>query len=120
MKKRILIVDDEDRIRKVYKRFIYAVSLKLYEVTDTADAEEATECLIREDFDLVILDIRMPGVDGTTLFDVIKERDPAMKVIVASVYPVDKQQRLIPAADDYFDKTQGPVRLMEAVTRNMA
>lgn len=120
MKKRILIVDDEERIRKVYKRFLYAVSIKLYDVTDTADAEEATECLIRHQFDLVILDLRMAGVDGRELFAIIKECNPQQKVIVASVYPIDRQRRMVPAADDYFDKADGPIRLLEAVTRNMA
>lgn len=119
MKKRILIVDDEERIRKVYKRFLYAVSISLYDVTDAADAEEATEILVRHDFDLVILDLRMSGVDGAELFSIIKECNPRQKVLVASVYPVDKQKRLAPAADDYFDKADGPVKLLAAVTRNM-
>lgn len=120
MKKRILIVDDEEKIRRIYKSFIYAVSLKLYDVVETSNATEATNRLIREKIDMVILDIKLAGVDGQVLFDVIKEYDPDLKVLVASGYPVEKQRRMIPTATDYFDKTESPIKLLEAITRNIA
>jgi CheY-like chemotaxis protein len=66
--------------------------------------------------DIIILDIEMPGVDGRVMFEIIKEYNPDLKVIVASVYPIDQQKRLIPFALDYFDKSQGIMKLLAKVS----
>ena len=67
MNKKILVVDDEEVIRKFLR--IHLVKLG-YEVTEAADGEQALEKLGIDDFDLLICDIMMPKKDG---WEVIKE-----------------------------------------------
>ena len=116
LKSKILIVDDESRIREIYRRLFRAIGSRIFDLIEAASAEEAVEILIRQDIDLILLDINMPEINGCTLFDIIKEYNPHAEIIVASVYPIDQQKRLIPFAKDYYDKSQGSLKLIEKVT----
>ena len=102
--KTILVVDDEARIRRIYKTLL---SLEGYNVMEAPAAVEANEVLKKEDVDLVLLDIRMPEVEGNILWDVIGLFHRKVKVIVSSVYHVERQKRIVPYAADYYDKSQG-------------
>ncbi len=108
----ILIVDDEKRIQNIYIRTFVEAG---FSVRWAGNAQEAMNILVREKIDVVLLDIKMPRINGQTLFDVIQKYDPTIKVIVSSVYPVDKQKLMIPQARDYYDKSQGPAVLLEKV-----
>ncbi len=110
--KNILLVEDEQAMREMYARMLRSVGWK---VVDVCDAREATNILIRKELDLVLLDINIPQVDGRELFEVIKEYDPNLKVVICSVYPIDKQKQMIPDATDYYDKSQGPFVLLVKV-----
>ena len=110
--KKILVVDDEQRIRDLLTRFFVELG---FVVRWASSAQEATNVIIREDVDLVLLDIKMSQVDGKTMFEVIQEYNPEMKVIIISVYPIDKQKQLIPQARDYYDKSQGLWHLLKKV-----
>lgn len=81
MEKRILVVDDEQIVR-------YALSLKLnkqgYEVVSEDTAKKALEKVKREKFDLVILDVVMPDMDGIETFKRIKTINPDIAVIMLS------------------------------------
>ena len=110
--KKILIVDDETRVREMYVKMLVEEG---FMVRHADDAQTALNIIVREDIDLILLDIKMPYIDGKTLFEVIKEYDPNLKVIVSSVYPIDKQQQMIPQAMDYFDKSQGLAHLLEKI-----
>jgi CheY-like chemotaxis protein len=83
------------------------------------NATEATNIMIREGIDLILLDVRMAVVDGREMFDIIKEYDPQGKVIISSVYPVERQRELIPKALGYYDKSDGPIKLLEMVVNNL-
>lgn len=102
--KRILIIDDEKRIGAAYRLLL---SEEEFEVKYASSAQEATNFLIREYFDLVLLDINMPGVDGKIMYEVIREFDRHMKVIVSSVYPIEEQVQSILGACAYHNKSQG-------------
>lgn len=119
MKYRILIIDEDEVTRLIYKRSIYSLSNKLYEVIEVGNAKEATNYIIRNRVDLVIMEINLPDVDGLRMFDVIKEYNPDMKVIVASVYPLERQRQLIPFASGYYNKAQGQHLLLERITRTI-
>ena len=110
--KKILIVDDERRMREMYTRSLRAVGA---EVIEASDGWEAIEILIREDIDIVLLDLRMAEIDGKEMFDVIQELNPNLKVIIFSVYPVDKQRQIVPQAREYFDKSEGSFILLERI-----
>ena len=102
--KTILVVDDETRIRFIYNRFL---TLEGFNVLEASSCIDANEILKREHVDLILLDLRLPEVKGHTLYDVIQMFHPRTKVIVSSVYHLERQKEIIPGATDYFDKSQG-------------
>ena len=120
MKKTILIVDDEKYIREIYKRIVASSCESVFRLLEAASALDATEYIINENIDLIVLDIRMPSVNGQQLYEVIRKYNPSIKVIVTSVYPIDQQKRLIPFADGYYDKSEGPMSLLEKVVSSFS
>src|SRR5689334_2857846 len=112
---RILLVDDDPSIQRTYCKFLKDEG---YEVYQAQDAEIATELLIRYSFDLVLLDINMPGLDGMVMRDVLDTYDETLKVVVSSVYPLSEQRRKILKADDYFDKSHG-TEWLKRIIRNV-
>jgi len=78
---KVLVVDDEERFRATLTKMLTAQGL---EVRAAASGEEALEKLKGEQADVVVLDIRMPGMGGMAALTAIKEIDPLMEVIVLS------------------------------------
>jgi YesN/AraC family two-component response regulator len=114
--KTILIIDDERQVRDIYKKVFAASGRTIFRVIEAENAEQAIGHLIREKVDLVLLDIRMPQIEGRTIGKVIKKYDPDVRIVVASVFPVDQQKEIMPFAHDYYDKSEGPVKLLEKIT----
>lgn len=121
--KRILVVEDEDAIRD-----FEVINLKRmgYEVTDVADGDRAWEVFLAEggNFDVVLLDIMMPGIDGLTLCKKIREKNAAIGIIMlsAKTQEMDKVSALMYGADDYVTKPFGPAELgarVDAVHRRV-
>ena len=102
--KTILLVDDQEGIRKTYKTILKKEGYCVLEAKSAAEADDIVET---GDVDLMLLDIKMPEVDGTVLYDVATLFKRKLKVIVCSVYPIDDQKNLIKGATDYFDKSEG-------------
>lgn len=110
---KILVVDDENKIRNLYKKLLIS---ERYEVVEAQDSQSATRLMLNQpDITLVLLDINMPDIDGTVLYQLIRRLDQHTKVIVTSAYPLQDQRRLIFRADDYYDKSQGTEVLLEKV-----
>ena len=78
---RILIVDDEQDLRIIFKRFL---EVDGYDCEIVGSAEEALDQLTREEFSLVITDINMPGMSGIDLLREIRRRYPEVAVLVIS------------------------------------
>ena len=114
--KSILIVDDEKHIREIYKRLMDAWEDLKFKVFEASNALDATECIIKEEIDLILLDIRLPMINGQQLYQAIRKYKPGIKIMVSSVYPVEHQKKIIPFADDYYDKSEGPRGLLEKVS----
>ena len=80
---KILVVDDEENIRFLYKEELedegYTVSL-------AANAEEAMKCIIKDQPNLITLDIKMPGMDGIEFLRKLKEENRSIPVILCSAY----------------------------------
>lgn len=76
---RILIVDDEDTLRILVKS---ELEERGYYVEDAPDGASAIEKIGNSKYDLVILDIRMPGMDGMEVLRKIRENDQSVKVIM--------------------------------------
>lgn len=111
--KKVLIIDDEERVRNIHKKICLSLGSEVCQVFEAADAVTATNILIRERLDLILLDIRMPGINGQTMYEVIQEYAPEVDVIIASVFPVYQQRELFPKVKDYYDKSGGPFVLLD-------
>lgn len=115
---KVLVVDDDVKIRSIYREVLEIEGFNIYEASNWP---ECLELILRhKDFDLVLLDIQMPEVDGTVVYDVLRLHDPRIRVIISSVYPLDEQKRLIIKADDYFDKSMGTDLLIQKVKQALA
>jgi DNA-binding NtrC family response regulator len=119
MKKNILIIDDEERIRRIYGQLFHAIGSTIFQVFEASNAEDVKEIMASEKLDLILLDIKMPHFDGAKMFDLIKDLDQRPEIVVASVYPIEKQKKAIPFADSYYDKSEGPIKLLEKVTARL-
>ena len=80
-KPRILLVDDEERFRANLQKMLAAQGLP---VTARDSGEAALEELRRQSYDVILLDIRMPGMDGLATLAEIKKIDPGVEVIILS------------------------------------
>lgn len=116
MMKKIMIVDDEKKIRGMYSRLLVSEG---YMVREAQSADEANEILKSEGIDLVLLDIRMPLVYGSILYEMIMLFHKGTKVIVTSVYGLEEQRRIIKRAQAYFDKSEGTASLLTKIKEVM-
>ncbi|MBQ0084037.1 MAG: response regulator transcription factor [Clostridiales bacterium] len=114
--KRILIVEDEAAIRE-----FEAINLKRvgYSITEAGSGEEALEIYDTDDegFDIALLDISMPGMDGFTLCKKLRERSKTIGIIMltARTQEMDKISGLMIGADDYITKPFSPTELLARV-----
>lgn len=83
---RILIVDDEDSLLLT---LVANLELEGFEVIGAENAARALELLHREAFDLVLTDIRMPGMNGVELFRTIRSVSPHMPVILMTGFAIE-------------------------------
>ena len=81
---KILVVDDESEVLDTLKHFL---SVKGYEVMGAYSGKEALRILENKKVDLILLDIMMPGMRGTTIAKIIKDRYPDIKIMVVTAYP---------------------------------
>ncbi len=110
--KRLLIVDDEEHLRLLYKA---EFENEGYEVETAGDAGEALELLDRGRFDLVVLDVRMPGMDGLHALERILGRDNRLPVIINSAYDSYRDNFLSWGADSYVIKSSDTTELRQKV-----
>jgi len=80
---RVLVVDDEEVIRVLFRDVLEDMG---YRVRVAANGESAIKVLEEEPFDLIITDIRMPGIDGMELLRISKENYPEIDVIIITGY----------------------------------
>ncbi len=105
----ILVVDDDDRIRTLLKRFLIKEG---YRVSAAAQADMARRMLAALVFDLAILDIMMPGEDGLSLLSAIRETDDTPVILLtARGMAEDRIDGLKRGADDYMAKPFEPEEL---------
>lgn len=106
----LLVVDDDTRLRDLLRRFL---SERNYGVTAVADAAEARAHLAIMDFDLLIVDVMMPGEDGISLTRHIRETsDVPILMLTARGEADDRIAGLAGGADDYLSKPFDPRELL--------
>ncbi len=110
---RLLIVDDEIRIREVIKEYGHLYN---YEVEEACDGNEAVGMIEENDYDCVILDIMMPNQDGFTTCKKIKEtKNVPIIMLSARGEEEDKLYCFELGVDDYVEKPFSPKELMARV-----
>jgi len=111
--KRILVVEDEKSIREFEVINLNRVG---YETVEAGSGEEALEIYDREkgNFDIALLDISMPGMDGFELCKELRKRSSSLGIIMltARTQEMDKISGLMNGADDYITKPFSPSELM--------
>ncbi|MFH0931666.1 MAG: sigma-54 dependent transcriptional regulator [Candidatus Zixiibacteriota bacterium] len=112
----ILVVDDEVVICKSIQRIL---SPEGFEVKTAQSGEEALEKLSQESFDIVITDLKMPGMDGMELLTKIKEKDPEIVVIMITGYSTVQTavRAMKMGALDYIPKPFTPEELIVVVEK---
>lgn len=111
--RKILLVDDDAKIRSIYRQ---ALECEGFIVHEAKDWDMATTLLIENpDTDLVLLDINLPSVCGDALYRAIRLYNPKIRIVMFSVFPTYEQRRLADRADDYFDKSEGTEVLVRKV-----
>lgn len=116
--KRILIADDEEALQRLYKEEFEEEG---YEVLLAGNGKEVISQLEDPDHlpDLIVMDIRMPEMNGIDTLRMIKEKYPQLPVILCSAYSEFKQDFSTWASDDYVVKSSDLTELKEAVKRHL-
>ena len=110
---KLLIVDDDIRLRKLVRTY---GEVEHYECEEAADGLSALENLQDADFDLVILDVMMPGLDGfETLERIRKTSEIPVIMLTARSEEYDKLTGFDLGVDDYVSKPFSPKELMARV-----
>lgn len=109
----ILVVDDEKEIADLIELYLKNEN---YQVHKFYSGEEALAAVNEKVFDLAILDIMMPGIDGYTLCNVIREKHTyPIIMLTAKVEAMDKITGLTIGADDYITKPFNPLEVVARV-----
>ena len=115
--KRILFVDDESRILDGIRRMLYT-ERNHWEMEFALGGEAALKACEAGSFDVVISDMRMPGMDGATLLSHIRDRYPATARIILSGYSEDSlARRAVPVAHRFLSKPSSSAELRSMIER---
>ncbi|MFB3102856.1 MAG: response regulator [Alphaproteobacteria bacterium] len=109
----ILVVDDDTRLRELLRKFLTENGFR---VTTSADAAEARQLLTSLEFDLVVLDVMMPGESGFELTSGLREFSVVpILLLTAMGEPEDRIDGLERGADDYLTKPFEPRELLARI-----
>jgi DNA-binding NtrC family response regulator len=115
-KNRILVVDDEAALRTVLSSELHTEG---YVVSTASDGDEAIDLLHSHSYDLILLDIKMPRVDGFQVLRHVKEKLPHIKVIMltgfADLKNAIESKKL--GAEDFISKPYDLVDLLATIER---
>jgi DNA-binding response OmpR family regulator len=100
---RILLVEDE---RNIARGLIFNLEEEGYRVSHAETGEAALEIAWEEDFDLVVLDLMLPGMDGMEVCRQLRSRDPRLPILILTARSEEKDriEGLQQGADDYLTK----------------
>ncbi|HET6491145.1 MAG TPA: response regulator transcription factor [Syntrophales bacterium] len=119
MKKiRILIADDHPIVREGYKKIL--MSQPDMDVTGEAgNGQEVLDLIQKKDFDLILLDISMPGRSGLEILKELKGQKPHLPVMILSIYPEEQYavRAFRDGASGYLTKASTPKELISAIRK---
>ena len=106
----ILVVDDDDRIRALLKRFLQE---RGYRVSTAENADKALSTMKALEFDLLVLDVMMPGMDGFEMTEAVRDQsETPIMLLTARGEAEDRIKGLSLGADDYLAKPFEPEELI--------
>ena len=115
---RILIIEDEESIAELEKDYL---ELSDFEVQVENDGRKGLDKALAEEFDLIVLDLMLPGMDGFEICKRIREKsDVPILMVSARKDDIDKIRGLGLGADDYMTKPFSPSELVARVKAHMA
>jgi len=119
MKKiRILIADDHPIVREGYKKIL--MSQPDMDVTGEAgNGQEVLDLIQKKDFELILLDISMPGRSGLEILKELKSQKPHLPVMILSIYPEEQYavRAFRDGASGYLTKASTPKELISAIRK---
>ena len=110
---RLLVVEDEKQLCDTVAKSLYDAG---YEVDACYDGEEELEYILVENYDLIVLDLNLPGMDGMDILRELRQKNEDTKVLILSARSqiADKVEGLDAGANDYMEK---PFHLQELEAR---
>ncbi|HEY0857982.1 MAG TPA: response regulator [Albitalea sp.] len=110
---KILIVDDEEVVRRSYARILEGTNCK---VKAAWTWMQVSQLMQSDPYDLVLLDLRMPDMDGMKILKAIRQSWPESEVIIITGYPTleTAKEALTLGAYDYLTKPVGPDQILDA------
>lgn len=116
--KKVLLVEDNEDNRIVYSTMLEHYG---YEVVESIDGREAIRLAAEEDPDLILMDISIPGIDGWTATERLREdgRTASIPVVAVTAHslPEDRERARTLGCDGYLTKPCEPRRLLAEVRR---
>lgn len=115
---RILIADDHSIVRRGLKQILLE-GLSFAEVQEVSNGDDLLKKVMKEDWDIVVTDLSMPGKSGLEIVQFIKEHFPKIPVLVLSIYPEEQYaiRVLKLGAAGYLNKDTAPDELVKAVQK---
>lgn len=110
---RLLIAEDEKELCDTVAKSLYGAG---YEVDTCYDGDEALDYILSDDYDLIVLDLNLPGTDGMDILRELRKKNEETKVLILSARSqiADKVEGLDAGANDYMEK---PFHLQELEAR---
>jgi CheY-like chemotaxis protein len=114
-----LVVDDEQNMRTTLADILIGEG---FDVSTAESGEKALKLCGRHDFDVVLMDVRMPGIDGLEAFRRIRKKKSGARVIMMSAYAVDHLERaaLAEGAIAFLRKPLDPARMLQLLAEPQA
>jgi DNA-binding response OmpR family regulator len=115
---RIIIIDDDQALHRVFTRILQKEG---YSVETAETGSEALEKIRSSIFDIALIDVKLPDVNGLDLLPLLKEIAPSMVKIMITGYAIvdGKAGALKSGADDFFKKPIPPPVLLQAIKAHL-
>ncbi|MDH5696670.1 MAG: response regulator, partial [Dehalococcoidia bacterium] len=115
-KRKVLIVEDEAVVRESVRDWLVEDG---YDVDVAEDGEEALKKIKKEEFGVIVLDLKLPGIDALQVFEQAKELKPGTKGVIITAYPSEETQEKAKSLGflDYLAKPFKVEDLEKLITR---
>ena len=119
LKLKVLIVDDEVELRKSVRSFLENMTDFQFELDEAENGKVALDKILKDTWDIVLMDVRMPEMNGIEALKAIKEHDPRIFVLLMTAHSnlSDAVEAIKHGAYDYVPKPVHPEKLKEVITK---